>query len=232
MSNRATVVITGGAQRIGLHCARRLVEDGFHVIITCRHLRPEWQTTPLQGIEVIQADFSTRNGIQAFIDELTTRQIRLRALIHNASLWLGDDQPDALEQMFMVHMQAPYMLNNACASLFEAGKPADIIHITDDVVRRGSAKHTAYCASKAGLESLTLSFAARLAPDIKVNSIAPALIMFNQHDDAAYRAKALGKSALGIEPGPDVVYQSVRYLMDAPYTTGTCLQLNGGRHLK
>lgn len=232
MSNRSTVVITGGAQRIGLHCARRLVEDGFHVIITCRRARPEWQTAPLQGIEVIRADFSTRSGIQALIDELVSRQIRLRALIHNASLWLGDDHPDGFEQMFRVHMQAPYMLNNACAGLFEPGEPADIIHITDDVVRRGSARHTAYCASKAGLESLTLSFAARLAPRIKVNSIAPALIMFNEQDDAAYRSKALGKSALGIEPGPDTVYQSIRYLMDSPYTTGTCLQLNGGRHLK
>lgn len=232
MSNRPTVVITGGAQRVGLHCARRLAEDGYAVIITCRHLRPEWDTAPLQGIDVIQADFSTRAGIQALIDELTRRQIRLRALIHNASIWLGDDEPDAFEQMFMVHMQAPYMLNEACISLFEPGQPADIIHITDDVVRRGSARHTGYCASKAGLESLTLSFAARLAPGIKVNSIAPALIMFNPQDDASYRAKALSKSALGIEPGPDVVYQSIRYLMDSPYLTGTCLQLNGGRHLK
>lgn len=232
MSNRPTVVITGGAQRVGLHCARRLVDDGYDVIITCRQLRPEWATAPLQGIDVIQADFSTRAGIQALIEELTNRQVRLRALIHNASIWLDDHEPDAFEQMFMVHMQAPYMLNEACASLFDPGQPADIIHITDDVVRRGSAKHSGYCASKAGLESLTLSFAARLAPDIKVNSIAPALIMFNQRDDASYRTRTLSKSALGIEPGPDVVYQSIRYLMDSPYTTGTCLQLNGGRHLK
>lgn len=232
MDTRPTVVITGGAQRVGLHCARRLADDGFHVIITCRQLRPEWKSVPLKGIEVIQADFSTRAGIQALIDELLARQVRLRALIHNASVWLDDSHNEAFQQMFMVHMQAPYMLNKASASLFEPGKPADIIHITDDVVRRGSAKHTAYCASKAGLESLTLSFAARLAPDIKVNSIAPALIMFNEQDDAAYRDKALNKSALGIEPGPDVVYQSIRYLMDSPYVTGTCLELNGGRHLK
>jgi dihydromonapterin reductase/dihydrofolate reductase len=82
------------------------------------------------------------------------------------------------------------------------------------------------------MEALSRSFAARLAPRIKVNSIAPALIMFNDGDPQDYREKALAKSALGIEPGPEVVYQSIRYLMDNPYVTGTCLDLNGGRNLK
>lgn len=56
--------------------------------------------------------------------------------------------------------------------------------------------------------------------------------MFNAGDDEAYRAKALEKSALGIEPGPQAFYQSLRYLLDNPYLTGTTLTLNGGRHLK
>lgn len=73
---------------------------------------------------------------------------------------------------------------------------------------------------------------ARFAPRIKVNGIAPALIMFNPDDDADYRSKTLKKSALGIEPGPLVIYQSLRYLLDNPYVTGTTLTVNGGRHLK
>ena len=106
------------------------------------------------------------------------------------------------------------------------------MHISDDVVRKGSRQHIAYCATKAGLDSLTLSFAAQFAPQIKVNGIAPAMVMFNDGDDAAYRAKVLAKSALGIEPGPEVIYQSVRYLLDNPYVTGTTLTVNGGRHIK
>ena len=98
--------------------------------------------------------------------------------------------------------------------------------------RARAAKRIAYCASKAGLDNLTLSFAARYAPAIKVNGIAPALVMFNDNDDAAYREKTLAKSALGIEPGAEVVYQGLRYLLDNPYVTGTTLTLNGGRHLK
>ena len=136
------------------------------------------------------------------------------------------------QTLFMLHMQAPMMINNACLALLDPACQTDIIHLTDDVARKGSAQHMAYCASKAGLENLTLSFAKRLAPKVKVNAIAPALIMFNDEDDPAYRERTLSKSALGIEPGPDAVYQSIRYLMDSSYITGTSLTLNGGRHLK
>ena len=65
-----------------------------------------------------------------------------------------------------------------------------------------------------------------------LSRIAPALVMFNAEDDDAYRKKTLAKSALGIEPGPQVVYQGLRYLLDNSYVTGTTLTLNGGRHLK
>lgn len=233
MTNQQTILITGAAQRVGLHCAQRLAADGFRVIITCRRPRPQWQAEPLDNIEVLVADFSTEAGIQALIDTLLSRQIQLRALIHNASEWLSDENPaDAFQRMFMVHMQAPYLLNLACAQLFDPSVTGDIIHISDHVAQRGSARHIAYSATKAGLESLSRSFAARFAPRIKVNAIAPALIMFNEGDTEAYREKALAKSALGIEPGPDVVYQSIRYLLDNPYVTGTCLDLNGGRNLK
>ncbi|HBT56026.1 MAG TPA: dihydromonapterin reductase [Pseudomonas sp.] len=224
-----TILITGGARRIGLHCAERFVADGYRVIITCRQPR---SALP-EALEVMLADFSTTDGIQRFIDELQDRAPRLRAIIHNASLWMDDSEgASALQQMFMVHMQAPYLINQQCRNLFVPGAAADIIHLGDDVTRKGSARHIGYCATKTGLEGLTRSFAASLAPAVKVNAITPALIMFNPEDDADYRARALNKSALGIEPGPDVVYQSIRFLMDNPYITGSCLPLNGGRHLK
>src|SRR5690554_3677329 len=145
MPDKPTILITGAAQRVGLHCARRLVEDGYRVLITCRQLREEWQQQPLEGIEVLIADFSTVEGIQQLIDTLVNRQIRLRALIHNAPVWLNDEQEDhALEARFMVHMQAPYQLNLASKQFFNPNVVADIIHITDHVAQRGSARHIAY----------------------------------------------------------------------------------------
>ena len=234
-SATAPILITGAAQRVGLHCARRLLEDGHPVIATYRTERPGVQTLRDLGAVVLFADFSSETGILAFIEQLKQHTDRLRAIVHNASAWLTEapgSEAAAFNAMFGVHMLAPYLINLHGAELLQRSTPADIVHISDDVTRKGSARHIAYCATKAGLESLTLSFAAKFAPAIKVNGIAPALLLFNPEDDAAYRAKALAKSALGIEPGSEVIYQSLRYLLDNPYVTGTTLTVNGGRHVK
>jgi dihydromonapterin reductase/dihydrofolate reductase len=234
-SSAAPILITGAGQRVGLHCAQRLLEDGHRVIFSYRSERPGVQTLRDLGAIGLFADFSSEAGILTFISELKTHTDSLRAIIHNASEWLAETpgtDATAFTRMFSVHMLAPYLINLHCADLLERSSPADIVHISDDVTRRGSSKHIGYCASKAGLDSLTLSFAARYAPGIKVNGIAPALLLFNADDDAAYRAKVLAKSALGIEPGSEVIYQSLRYLLDNPYVTGTTLTVNGGRHIK
>ncbi|MCT8949227.1 dihydromonapterin reductase [Pseudomonas iridis] len=231
----APILITGAGQRVGLHCAQRLLEDGYNIIFTYRSDRPGVQTLRDLGAIGVFADFSSEAGILAFIAELHTHTDSLRAIVHNASDWLAEtpgSEAEAFNRMVNIHMLAPYLINLHCADLLKQSTPADIIHISDDVTRKGSSKHIAYCASKAGLDSLTLSFAARYAPAIKVNGIAPALLLFNPDDDAAYRAKALAKSALGIEPGSEVIYQSLRYLLDNPYVTGTTLTVNGGRHVK
>ena len=234
-SSLAPVLITGASQRVGLHCAERLLGEGQPVIVTYRSERPGVQALRDLGAIGVYADFSSEAGILTFISELRTHTESLRAIIHNASEWLAetpDTDAQAFTRMFSVHMLAPYLINLHCADLLERSSPADIVHISDDVTRKGSSNHIGYCASKAGLDSLTLSFAAKYAPAIKVNGIAPALLLFNPDDDAAYRAKALAKSALGIEPGSEVIYQSLRYLLDNPYVTGTTLTVNGGRHVK
>ncbi len=234
-ASAAPILITGASQRIGLYCAERLLDDGHGVIVTYRRERASLQHLRERGALTLPADFASETGILAFIALLKSHTDCLRAIIHNASQWLTEppgDEAAVFQQMFNVHMLAPYLINLHCADLLRQSTPADIVHISDDVARKGSAKRPAYCASKAGLDNLTLSFAAQLAPAIKVNGIAPALILFNQDDDAAYRARTLAKSALGIEPGPRVIYQSLRYLLDNPYVTGTTLTVNGGRHLK
>lgn len=228
------ILITGASQRIGLYCAERLLAEGQPVIVSYRTHRASLDRLRDRGAITLQADFSGADSTHAFIATLKQQTSSLRAIVHNASDWHIETpgrEAEIFQRMFEVHMLAPYLINLHCAELLQHGGPADIIHIGDDVTRRGSKKHIAYAASKAGLDNLTLSFASSLAPAIKVNAIAPALIQFNSDDDEEYRRKALAKSALRIEPGADVIYQSLRYLLDNPYVTGTILSVNGGRHL-
>jgi dihydromonapterin reductase/dihydrofolate reductase len=233
------VVITGGAQRLGLAAARALRAQGHAVAITYRRERPLLQKLRREGIDTIRADFAEDDGPRALARELKRRYRALRALIHNASEWLPeDDEADhdaLLQRMLRVHVHAPYLLNLECGELLqrhgEEHGCADIIHMTDYVASTGSSRHIAYAASKAALENLTLSFASRFAPTVKVNSIAPALLMFNTGDDESYRDAARRKSLLGIVPGEAEGVNAIDYLLQSRYLTGQSIALDGGRHL-
>ena len=229
------ILITGVGQRVGLHLARTFVGRGQPVIGTYRTRRDSIDELAELGVELHRCDFYEATEVQALIDNVAAQHKGLRAIIHNASDWLPDnaDYPpeEILRRMMAVHVAAPYQINLGLANLLKAGTPADIVHIGDYVSGRGSKKHIAYAASKAAQDNLTLSFAASLAPDVKVNSIAPALVLFNDDDDEAYREKTLRKSLLQHEGGLDEMQHQVDYLLGSRYVTGRVTHMDGGRHL-
>ena len=231
------VLITGVGRRAGLHLARTFLQRGVPVIGTYRSKRPGLGELEQAGADLRRCDFYSDDGVGTLIQTVQDSCTSLRAIIHNASDWLPDEgglpPAEVMQRMLRVHVEAPYQLNLGLEPLLAntAGAPADIIHIGDFVSGRGSRKHVAYAASKAAQDNLTLSFAARLAPHVKVNSIAPALLLFNEGDDAAYREKALTKSLLRREGGLDELQHTVDYLMNSAYVTGRVLHLDGGRHI-
>jgi len=231
------VLLTGATQRLGLAMAESLLSQNTPIVVTYRTPKQSIHRLEQKGAILIRADFSTQAAIDRAIDEIIAVSPYYRALIHNASDWAqeadNDNYDSLMEQMMRVHVFAPYRINMALeTALTHREGPADIIHMTDYVQQTGSAKHVAYAASKAALHNLTLSFAKRLAPSVKVNSIAPALLMFNSGDDEAYREKALKKSLLEIVPGADEAVKAMNYLLESDYITGQTVHLNGGRHLK
>lgn len=227
------ILITGAGQRIGFYCALKYLEQGFPVIATYRKEREALKLLSDRGAQLIQANFQNNQSILSFIDKLKTVTSSLRAIIHNASTWSTDDLTgEAMNELLAVHVQAPYLINLHCKELLMASPLADIIHITDDNIRKGSADHMAYCASKAGLTNLTLSFAKSFAPHIKVNGIAPALVMFNENDSAEYKQRAITKSLLGVVPGEQEIFKTINYLLESTNMTGEIIHINGGRHLK
>ncbi|GAD00216.1 dihydromonapterin reductase [Agarivorans albus] len=237
-NSSAPVLITGGSQRLGLAIAEDLLQQGYSVIVTYRSDKPAVQALRDKGADCIIADFSDEQGICQFIAYVLDNYSALRAVIHNASQWLNntalDNQHQLMQAMWSVHVSAPYQLNIAFEELLknhQDQQASDIIHMTDYVADKGSSKHIAYAASKAGLANLTHSFAAKLAPAVKVNSIAPSLLMFNQDDPPEYRTKALAKSLMALEPGASEAVAAVNYLLASKYITGRTIGLDGGRHL-
>lgn len=234
----APILITGGAQRLGLAVAKDLLKRNSKVIITYRSKKPAIDEIKALGGVAIQADFASDETLQQFIGELKQHTKHLSGIIHNASDWdseksglaTGLTHADIMQKMIQVHVSAPYQINLACQDMLTKG--ASIIHMTDYVQDKGSKKHIAYAASKAALHNLTLSFASLLAPNVKVNSIAPSLLMFNEDDSEEYKQKALAKSILGICPGAQEAVKAVNFLLDSDYITGQTIHLDGGRHLK
>lgn len=237
MSTPAPILITGVARRVGLHLAHAFLERGQPVIGTYRTRRAALDVLEAAGATLLECDFDRDGDLDRLVTQIRERCTSLRAVIHNASDWLpessGAPPRDVFDRMMRVHAGAPYELNLALADLLraQAPEPADIIHLGDYVSGKGSKKHIAYAASKAAQDNLTRSFAALLAPDVKVNSIAPALVIFNDLDDEAYREKALAKSLLRREGGLEEMLHQVDYLLDSRYVTGRVIHMDGGRHL-
>ncbi|MBN2647967.1 MAG: dihydromonapterin reductase [Thiotrichales bacterium] len=229
------VLITGASQRVGLYLARQfLAQARYPLIVTYRTWRPEIADLQARGALAIPVDFNQPQAVKNLIETLQQQVISLRALIHNASIWVTDAQiaaqPDLYAQLFAVHVQAPYQLNFALAPLLQKTTQgvADIISLSDANCDLNRQEYIAYLSSKAALQHQMRVFASKLAPQIKVNDIAPGLLLFHAHDSAEFRAQRLAKQLLPLEPGAEVIWQAVNFLMDNPYMTGVSVPVDGG----
>jgi dihydromonapterin reductase/dihydrofolate reductase len=222
------ILITGASQRVGLELAIELAKAGHFVVNASRSIAhvPEHP-----NIVSFQTDLQLAADRVALVDYLKSNYPSLRAVIHNASLWL-EDSVDNLNTMFKLHVEAPYHLNHELASLLGKSVKSDIIHICDETSSRGSKSHIAYAATKAALQNMVLSFAEKFAPDIRVNAILPGLLILKEDSDEAYRNQTLKKALLEFEPGSQPLIDAVFYLLNTQYSTGSSVVVNGGRHLK
>jgi len=223
-------------RRAGFHIAKVFLQRGMPVIGTYRTWHARLDELERLGGDLYRCDFDRQDEVELLIREIKGRYERLRGIIHNASTWLCDDDGipagEVIEKMMRIHASVPYQLNRELAPLMQpcSDTHADIVHIGDYESSQGSKKHIAYAASKAAQDNLTPSFAAKLAP--KVNSLAPALLKFNEHDDPDYREKAVAKNLMQCEGGWDEPQHGIDYLFASRYVTGRVLPLHGGRHLK
>lgn len=222
------ILVTGGSQRVGLALATRLAQAGHTVVSASRSKNP---TPAHPNIVQFQADLCSERDREALVEYLRSHYDGLRAIIHNASLWLDDDL-DNLNTMFKLHVEAPYHLNLALGEQLQKLEKSDIIHICDETSSRGSKSHIGYAATKAALQNMVLSFAEKYAPSVRVNAILPGLLILKEGGDEHYRQQTLKKALLEFEPGAQPLIDAVLFLLESQYSTGSSVVINGGRHLK
>jgi len=237
--DRGIVVVTGANRNVGAHMAGRFLDDGYPVLIQYRSHTDEVDDLVARGAITIQGDFSDAASTQDIAKRIAAAAPRIRGLIHNASAFspTRDDADEAAEQFqafFEVHMRAPYLLNTRLAGQIFGDEPqtaGDIVHITDIYADNPGPQYDIYCATKAGLQNLSASFAKRLAPGIKVNAIQPGPISFEDWVDEAQRQKMLNATPLAKTGSPEAIYKAVRAFMDNDYQTGAVVAVDGGKRL-
>ena len=241
LSDREVVLVSGGGRRIGAAIVRELHEAGMRVAIHYHRSRSEAEALCAErnalrpgSARALPADLIRPESPAALVEAAMDAFGRLDTVVNNASLFvpspLGEVDPATLHALFAVNTFAPLLISQAAAPHLQA-RHGSIVNIGDIYAYRPIASHSAYCASKAALQSLTRSLAAALAPRVRVNGVAPGAILWPESGgDAQARQRIIEDTALARLGEPRDVATAVRYLVkDATFVTGQVIEVDGGR---
>src|SRR5690606_25111275 len=144
---------------------------------------------------------------------------------------IGDEQ---WRDLIGSNLKAPLFLSQAAAEELKKTNGC-IVNITDTHVERPKKGYIVYSVAKAGLVTLTKSLAHEMAPDVRVNAVAPGPVMWpedNPQFDEVYRKRVISQTLLKRIGEAEDVARAVRFLIqDAPYMTGQVIAVDGGRSL-
>ena len=245
MQDRA-VLVTGAARRIGAAIARTLHAAGANLVVHCNRSRDEAETladelneTRGDSCRILQADLLQVASLPRLAEDAARAFGRLDGLVNNASAFyatpLGKIDVREWEELIGSNLRAPLFLAQAAAPHLRAWQGA-IVNIVDIHAERPLQDFVVYTIAKAGLAGLTRSLALELAPDIRVNGVAPGAIIWPEdglHFSAEERERILSQTPLERIGTPEDVAGAVKYLLfDAPFVTGEILAVDGGRRLR
>ncbi len=234
-----TVLVTGGARRIGRAISLAIAEAGGNVIVHHNHSPAAAEETRQEILHmgreawVFQADLEDPAQADSLMDA-AARVATLDGLVNNAAIFSsGDAMSTTLEtwqQHLAVNLTAPFLLSQAFARNLKDSSDGRILNILDWRALRPGADHFAYTISKAALAAMTQSLAITLAPRIQVNGLAFGAIL--PPADGGSTGGILASIPAGRWADLREVVQSVVFLLSGPsYITGEIVHLDGGRHL-
>lgn len=249
---RPIALVTGAAQRVGRATAIELAAAGFDLVLTCRTQRAELDNTAQAAraaaaqsgaicrIELHQVDFADVSAVGEFAAVLASRE-QCDALIHNASAYQpspwGTITDEDLVTQYRVNAVAPLLLTQAAAPALRrstlAGGGAVVSFSDIHVLGRPRRRFAAYAMSKAALTQMVECLARELAPQVRVNAIAPGVVAWPDDTPPDERQRYESRIPLGRPGTPEDAAKLVRWLvLDATYITGEIIRLDGGRWLE
>ncbi len=238
-----TILVTGGAKRVGAAICRHLHAAGANIVIHFRSsmydafaLRAELNTLRADSACCTQADLLDIPSLKGLVEEAVKHFGRLDALVNNASSFYATPLADLGEahwrDLVGTNLKAPLFLAQAVAPELRRHHGC-IVNIADIHAERPMQGHLLYSVAKSGLVALTKGLAQELAPQIRVNAVAPGVIVWpegEEWEDEEKRRKIVAHTLLKREGAPDDIAKAVKFLIaDAPYVTGQVIAVDGGR---
>ena len=238
------VLITGGGKRVGAAICRRLHAAGANLMLhyrtsagEARLLQAELNGARNDSVALIQADLLDLNKLPAMVEQTLHKFGRLDALVNNASSFFPTPAGDITEahwnDLVGTNLQVPLFLAQAAAPALRKAQGA-IVNLSDIHAERPLKNYVVYSIAKAGLAGLTRSLARELAPDVRVNAVAPGPILWPDDEsfDELSRQRIISHTPLKREGTPDDIARAVHFLLaDAGYITGETINVDGGRNM-
>jgi len=238
-----TALVTGAARRVGAQIARALHGAGANVMIHCHRSRSEAQRLVEElnrarrgSAELACADLCDTTQLPPLIARTCERFGGLNLLINNASSFyptpLGQITLAQWQDLIGTNLQAPLFLAQAAAVQLKASHGA-VLNIADIHGLRPLREHVVYSTAKAGLIMLTRALARELAPEVRVNAIAPGAVLWPEAGlEPQRRQRILEQTPLRRPGSPaDIARTVLFFAAEAPFVTGQVLAVDGGRSI-
>lgn len=249
-SDAPVMLVTGSAKRIGAAIIKAAHHQGYRVIIHCHSSEQEADdlAATLNDIRtdsaaVVVADLSIieeTDSLTAFVEEIIHAFGQIDVLVHNASRFypspLGDISHTQWHELFLTNAKAPLWLSQALYPYLKRQKGCIVSLLDIHAHDKPFVNYTVYNMAKAAHRMMVQSLALEMAPDIRVNGVAPGVNILPETDsdqalDHEQQQSIMRSIPLQRIGRPDEIAHSVLYLVEAHYVTGEIITIDGGRSL-
>ena len=238
-----TIFITGAAKRIGKEIALTFKELGWNIIIHYNSSKKDADDLADQinkdnpnSAKTVQGNLDIKEDVQKILSEISEVFPSIDLLVNNASTFyptpIDEISEDHWEKLIGSNLKGPLFLIQGLKEKLKRSN-GSIINITDTNLTKGVANYSIYSAAKAGLEAVTKGLARELAPEIKVNAIAPGAML--EPPDVTWTEEQKNKviesiplKRMGSEKD---IANAVKFLAHSEYITGQIIKVDGGRSL-
>ena len=240
LSSRVALV-TGAGRRVGQAIALALGAKGMKVAVhyngsaagaedTVAQLRAEGATG-----EVFQADLSTADGPRQLIDAVVRSFGGIDVLVNSAAVMertpFGEVSVEQWDAMMAINLRAPFFVTQAAAPHLKQSGGA-VVNIADLAAYETWPAYIPHGISKSGVVHMTRSLARVLAPEVRVNGVAPGTVLLPEDWDKAADERLRQTTPLARTGTPEDVSATVIFLLESDYITGETVIVDGGRHVR